>query len=411
MMFLRRRVFVSACVLLLSGCTGASFMGAEVSDYRNTFDTTGDEQILGNILRAKDDAPLHFSELQTLGASTQLTSSLQITDPFGARNGSTTRAGLQGTIGAQTTPTFSLSSLELQQFTQGLLNPVGPLVIQQFFEEGIDQRLLLMLFVSAITENQDIYYNSTKCDRAGDPEDCWRPFYRFLSEIDKLNRRGKIVARSYVELAPIGTSIPWPASTGVKDIVGIDPTKYSVEADANDPTKAIVYAISESRLALCYYRGTERGRGRYEPVLSGGDRFICVRDRVYANPDRYAQQWKNGVTIRSTYQIIEYLGQILKFQENSEHKNRCIQLGDEPPDHRTCAEGDILFQVNPAGEAPLVTTVYQGTPYAIGVGSCSPEHQDYCDHSSEVLKIVNLLININKSAANIPQVPIVRVVQ
>src|SRR5580700_8659373 len=88
------------CVMLLAGCTGAPLMGLEVSDYREMFNNTGDEQILFNILRAKDQAPIHFTELQTLGASNQLSASLQASEPFGELHNATTRASLQGTAGA-----------------------------------------------------------------------------------------------------------------------------------------------------------------------------------------------------------------------------------------------------------------------------------------------------------------------
>ena len=106
----------------------------------------------------------------------------------------------------------------------------------------------------------------------------------------------------------------------------------------------------------------------------------------------------------------QYLGQILKLQENvaRENGNRCIKLRDESATERTCEAGDVFFQVNPTREPPLVKTVFDGVSYSVGIGASNPE---YCDHSAEVLKIVNLLININKNAVNIPQVPIVRVVQ
>src|ERR1700682_2421582 len=153
-----------SCILLLAACTGAPLMGLEVSDYREMFSWTGDEQLLSEILRAKDGAPLHFAELQTLGANNQFSASLQATDPIGYPHGLSSRASLQGTAGAQTSPSFSLSTLEVQQFTQGLLNPIGPQVIQQFLEEGIDRRLILILFFAGFTKNGITYYNNMKCD-------------------------------------------------------------------------------------------------------------------------------------------------------------------------------------------------------------------------------------------------------
>jgi hypothetical protein len=156
-------LIVPPLCLFLAECTGAPIVGADVSDYRGTFSTTSDEQLLVSILKARDRAPLHFTELQSLGASIQLTSSLQATDPIGPLNGSTTRASLQGTIGAQNNPTFSLSTLETQGFTKGLLSPVDATLIKQFLDEGVDARLIFLLFFSSITtEDGNVYNNNTE---------------------------------------------------------------------------------------------------------------------------------------------------------------------------------------------------------------------------------------------------------
>jgi hypothetical protein len=195
----------------------------------------------------------------------------------------------------------------------------------------------------------------------------------------------------------------------VKDIAGIDPAKYSIGPDPKDPTKAVVYSVSEPRLALCYVIKNPDGSARLVPAVQAGNSLICTHDKVPVSPYRRSIQSTNGLIIRSTFQIIEYLGQVLNFQEKAKiaNRNRCLTLAGER-DQRTC-DDNVLFQVNPSRGYPLVTTMHQGSSYTIGVGPC--DVRGYCDHSAEVLKIVNLLINLNKSAANIPQVPIVRVVQ
>ena len=135
---------------------------------------------------------------------------------------------------------------------------------------------------------------------------------------------------------------------------------------------------------------------------------VCTRDKVPISPRRIDIQSENGLIVRSTYEVIEYLGQILSFQEKekAEGHNRCVTLtglGD-----RTC-EQDVLFQVNPVRGTKLVSTVYNGMRYTINSDTCYDPL--VCDHSAEVLKIVNLLINNSKSAAIIPQVPTIRTIQ
>jgi hypothetical protein len=396
-----------ACVALLVSCTGAPLMGWDISDYRDTFGTTGNEQILANILLAKDNSPLHFSELQTLGSSIQLTSSLQATDPFGELHGSSTRAGVQGTLSAQNTPTFSLGSLETESFTQGLMTAVNPIMIKQFLDEGIDQRLILILFFSSVRYHDNIFLNNTKCDET--KPDCYKHFFDYLGVVDAI-ATNHLIANIYSYLTPIGASMPWPpSSTGLKDLSGIDTTKYSVEVVGANAT---VYSISPIQLALCY-QSTAGGRPTLVSALSGTPSAACSCARVKIGSIGNCSELSypsisNAFTVRSVYQIIEYLGQILNFQEKEAPKDRCIKLGGDP-NHRSCDDTDVLFQVNAKRGAPLVSTLYQGSRYTVAVGSC--ETDVYCDHSAEVLKIVNLLINVNKSATDIPAVPTVRIIQ
>jgi hypothetical protein len=389
-------------LFLLAGCTGAPLVGLEVSDYRATFNTTGDEQLLVSILRAKDSSPIHFAELSTIGASNQLTSSIQATDPVGVIHGSNARASLQGTASAQASPVFSLGTLDVQQFTQGLINPIGPDVIQQFLEEGIDQRLVLILFFSGFTEHGVTHYNSIKCDFT--TSRCHDDFFHYLSNIDQLAEKQKIIAHKYFELTQMGAPVPWTA-TGVKDIAGIDATKYRVEPYFRDQTKGIVYFISEPKLALCY----ARKHGNPVPIVQVPDPGICTQDRVYVGPYRNNSQSANGLIVRSTYEVIEFLGQILNYQETMRKagQDRCITVNN-PKGNYSC-QGNVIFQVNSGKGIPLVRTDYEGSWYTISSDPCN--NIDTCDHSGEVLKMVNLLVNYNKSAASIPQVPLVRTIQ
>ncbi len=99
-MGLIRCLYGGVLLFALTACTGAPLMKMDISDCRDAFSYTSDEQILLNILKAKDSAPLHFAELASLGANMQLTSSLQASTPFGELYGATTRASAQGTLGA-----------------------------------------------------------------------------------------------------------------------------------------------------------------------------------------------------------------------------------------------------------------------------------------------------------------------
>lgn len=428
-----RYVGFLAAALGLAGCTGAPIMKADVSDYRTTFGDTNDEQILSNIIRARDGAPIHFSEMNTFGASMQLTSSLQATMPIGELYGSTTRAGLQGNLGAQNNPTFSMSTLETQAFTQGLLSPVKPTLLKQFFDEGIDGRLLLLLMFSTIQDRKGVHRNSFDCDPNTRCED---GVFGYLPVINNLQYR-KLTPNIYTDLTQIGVAVPYKDAT-IKDLTGLDPLKFRVKvsmvaqqkqpdkssvsvtvsgnatatgsatAKDEEPKKfetvrvpmATVYAISEPRFELCE-RKTAKAKGKSQFVLltKVNNGAACLSEYFHKSAGPIAG--RSTLQVRSAYQIIEYLGQVLAYQES---RNRCIKLGDED---YGCGDGDVLFQVNSGLGDTLVSTSYQGLPYSVAVGPC--RRGEYCDHSAEVLKILSLLINVNKSATDIQQIPLVRV--
>ncbi len=291
-----------------------------------------------------------------------------------------------------------MSSLETQNFTDGLFNPVKPALLKQFFDEGIDTRLLLLLFFSGAQENGQLYLNNFKCNYA-DKRCRDDLFVHYLPGINRLAKE-RLVGNIYAELTPVGSSVSWPNNTSVKDIAGIDTAKYRVVVSGQSAT---VYSVSEPKFELCARLGD--GKGLVHPI----SRKPC-KDVYYVSPFISDKTGLKALPVRSVYQVIEYLGQVLEYQEANAGEARCITLNADPEHKYRCDSNEILFQVNPTRRsAPLVTANYLGVPYTAAIGPCEPKA--YCDHSAEVMKIVSLLINVNKSATDIPQVPLVRIAQ
>jgi hypothetical protein len=110
--------------------------------------------------------------------------------------------------------------------------------------------------------------------------------------------------------------------------------------------------------------------------------------------------------VRSTYDMLEFLGQVLRFQEEK-GSNRCLTL--DAADRR-CDNGEVLFQVNAPGGRPVVATSYGGRPYTLSDRGCRINFEEPCDYSLQVLAILELLLNANKAAKDIIATPRVQVV-
>jgi hypothetical protein len=404
-------------VLALSGCSGSLFLDQDVTDYRFTSGKAGNDQLLLNILRARDNAPIHFSELSMIRGSVQMTAGAGATIPFG--HGPLARNIFSPSVGWQTTPTFDLGTLDTQDFTKGIIGPIDLNAIKVFFNQGIDPRIALILFFSEYAEKGKTYHNNLSCDPNRPDllgEGCRYNLYDYFGKINEFvlpdrtvrqNLYRPIRANVYVELRPVGPPSPIPNGQQ-KDLAGIDFKKFKLlpaymGTDKGKPVQFYqLFSMSESKLALCDEGGNRLFAGRL------ADPRPCKHSEVVVPP------WAplgNGtsLSLRSPYEIMKYLGQVLQFQEERRAlgENRCITL--DPWDDRTCDTGDVLFQVNAPVGTPVVATEYGGVSYSVAMRAC--EIAAPCDHSLEVLAILSVLLNINKAAKDIPSTPAVQVLR
>lgn len=413
--------------LSLYDCSAAPVIDLFSADYRKSEALAGDAQLLLNILRAKDDLPIHFADLAIIHGSIQLTASNTTTLPFAHFAGSNVPSSVAPAVSAGSSPTFDVGTLDTQDFTRGMLSPVDPKIIKQLFDQGVDPRLIMLLFFSQF-ENPDhqLFFNNMACDivtPGTKPQfGCLNRVYGYLDEIDNLlarkigpthpaeaesarlgNARKQLQANVYVALQPIGSPLTgsWTLATNLTDLRQLDPAKYKIIGKQ-------VYAISEPRLAICYEEGRHHdfrlGHHLIPLFPLPGSEAACTKSEVVVSPGPKANV---GFSIRSSYEILQFLGQVLRFQQEQLDRDRCLTLDKE---NRSCGTGEVLFQVNAPVGRPVVGTAYDGNWYALYDRSCNMDFQESCDYSLQVLGILELLLNANKSAKDIPSTPRVQVV-
>jgi hypothetical protein len=142
-MFGMALVAVSLC-----GCSAAPIIDTHAADYRDSEASAGDAQLLQNILRAKDNLPIHFADLSNIHGSIQLTAGGTASVAFANLVGSTVPSTAGPTLGAQTSPSFDVGTLDTQDFTKGILSEIDPRIIKTLFDQGIDPRIMMLLFFS-----------------------------------------------------------------------------------------------------------------------------------------------------------------------------------------------------------------------------------------------------------------------
>jgi hypothetical protein len=431
----------------LGACSGSPLIDFHAADYRETEASAGDSQLLLNILRAKDDLPIHFADLSNIHGSIQMTASGTATIPFAHFAGSTTPSTAGPTLGAQIAPTFDVGTLDTQDFTRGMLSPVNPQIVKQLFDQGVDPRLIMILFVSEYRDPYGhVFQNNMSCDlsyKLDSKGECKNRIYNFLTQIDGIfkahhlpatftqaaerypspvDKQQHLAANVYVALTPVGGDLSgsWTLKDNFGDLRQLDTTKLKLldaktarlagQTGEITPGYKRIYSISEPRLAICYeIKGRLYALAPPRPASSpwiGND--ACRHSEVIVQDTPFQAQ---GFSLRSAYEIIQFLGQVLRFQEEK-GANRCLTLSVETgkEETRTCDGGEVLFQVNGERGAPIVGTRYDGTWYTINDRKCNKEHNGVCDYSLQVLAILELLLNSNKVAKDIIATPRVQVV-
>ena len=401
-------------ILVVSGCSASQLIGVHTADYRNTTAVAGDSQLLLNILRAKDNVPIHFYDLSIIHGSIQLTAGAAASVPF-QLNGSATPDTIAPIVSAQTAPTFDVGTSDTQDFTRGILSPLDPRVVKALFDQGVDPRIMMLLFFSGYHKpSGKVLLNTLACDPSKpgrEPtEGCYNQFYDYLDEVDSLlaNARArasvqppyeaKVRANIYHALRPVGDRLAgaWTLNN-LGDLRQLDSTQYRLIGNR-------LYSISEPRLAICY-----ETRGGLIALIPGQNpNAACSQKEViiFEPPTKRAI----GLLLRSTYDIIQFLGQVLRFQQEKwiEGKDRCLTLR---PESRGCGDGEVLFQVNAPVGTPVISTLYSDKWYALYDRNCERNRQQpSCDYSIQVLAILELLINENRSAKDIISTPRVQVV-
>ena len=127
---------LAALGMSLAGCSLSPAITKASLDYNSTVEDTTNTSLVLNILRARDSAPLYFSDISQIRGSLSAGASAQATFPLGEYfPGSTTRASLQaGALSANTNPTFDIAPTNTKDFYEGLLSPVSKDLFSYFVE-------------------------------------------------------------------------------------------------------------------------------------------------------------------------------------------------------------------------------------------------------------------------------------
>ena len=263
--------------MLLGGCGITSeIIKTDTVEFGEVIEDTTNKLLVVNVLRARDKAPLHFSDIPVIRKSMQQTASLAFLDIKGALANTTTRDNRAGALSFQSSPSFELTHLQSKDFITGISSPIDPKIVKYWLDRGLDRRIVLLLFFSAaeIVETRsergpvstikimnsprdaiDVLRGrkhgfsgpaALKCDTQSD-------FERYLK---LLNLVRTFFANTYRErrLLAKGMNLdPEKDSKNLQNFAALDQSKVQLVYDKGLSAYSLYALSSEQKVAFCFY--------------------------------------------------------------------------------------------------------------------------------------------------------------
>jgi hypothetical protein len=137
--------------LLVAGCSLAPVIAENTLDYNTAVETVTNGVLVTNILRARDYAPLYFSDLSQIRGAVGLSLQAQTTVPYGPVFPGATGASAQGgPLAVSSQPGFDVAPLNTKKFAEGMLEGIDVKVSAYFIQRHVDPKVFLNLVVSRV---------------------------------------------------------------------------------------------------------------------------------------------------------------------------------------------------------------------------------------------------------------------
>ena len=407
----RSAVVLLAC--LLTGCSFAPLISSDAVDYDQTYEDVANHLLVTNILRARDRAPLYFSNISLIHASIQGTVTGGVTFPFGPLVRSTTRSGAATAVSLQTAPSFDIAPLNTQDFTQGILKPIDPVTVKYYFDRALSQKMLVYLFFSRIRRAVPTATSTTEATDAGDllndptnPQK-FREFVQFVDKVFEGTQDGApVIQANQVEpLHPVGPPFKVDMVQGLRGILQADPQKYRLmyrretgEAQLFSVAPAEVFfcrgltplpmvglpsladipvsTAVDSQVASAQMKTLRQNLAQIADI----EKQVCTSRTAEFRGDT-TQTYFGSIYMRSAEGIIEYLGALARSKEYEQLQRDHI--------------GFTLVSFSDSPDGARFGVEYDGKSYFVRNASSA-------DRTLEVLALLTQVLNLSKVAKEIP---------
>ena len=435
-----------ALTLLLCASTGCAFrpqVSGMAVEYNEFVAEATNRQTGINILRARSREPLHFTSFSKVLGTARVEGNAGLDLAVNGNGGeqlpqaggfATSRRTLGATnwtprlgVRINSGTDFEIGINATDDFWKGITTPVAPATIVHLLRQGWERDLISYLFVQKIDFAGRITDPSGKVvatlrlgalRNAPDYEftvplftnliKC-RTLYYALSETAE---RSEFVI-TFSENVEVSESVRREACArfeqGLRDEFQKALQDQNVrlaepgQREGSDlPSAPTANDVDPFRGRPNYVAGASTGPGATSPNGAGFTATNYFQDLV---PAGYETELVIDVSLRSVEGMINYLGEYVR------------TVNERPLAYGRCEDGEFrqcipLIVIKPAAEAgnvePFITVDYKGERYIVPVSG--EDIRTGAGFSSQVIGLVQTMLNLHRSAEDLPSTPLVRVI-
>lgn len=418
---MRACVILSTC-MMLAACGMPGRVQRIGVDHNTAAAGIANELTLLNILRAREDLPLHYTQINRLTGTFTIKGTAGINDAIreaattGTNQTVTTTSASPSTavtvtrqiaegvdvitpsIGGEVSinPSLDVAVLDNQKFYQGITAAIPFSTLQNYLSQGYDEALLLTLFIERID------FKDAEGPDKGNIRFSWanhdpKNSKIFADNIQCYELTAQTETRSAVRLVPVSrlprTETGELAGMRLEDLALLDGTKLELSGPigTSPASDAEVYVQRPrpdrggANLSRTCVLDLEKPPA--EPVYLRNNRAL-----VY-DPERRSEKEiaiQPEIVFRSTEGVIRYLGRYLRAYESDTKSVPWI-------------DGEPVFSVvrgRPAGS--IVTASILDRRYSVAFN-------DYRRRNMQIIALVQQLVNLHKESTDRPLTVPVRV--
>ncbi|MDB5372718.1 MAG: hypothetical protein JWP04_1360 [Belnapia sp.] len=398
-------------VLLLGGCSLSGTITDHSVAYNSTVEAATDTLLVTNVLRARDQAPLHFTTIGAIHGSFSLSAGL-------GYDLTAVNSGTQPALLAASNPSFDIGPLDRQEFARGLLRPIDPVLLRLLSDRGLPDQLLLHLLISKFDEGPGgrIIVNDPAARQPLDPaaeaacaagDAAALPCDPFQAIVGRLTRSGRLRFNGYTRLIPLGPALSRAEASAPERLAMLKEAGVSLRRSGSG--WQLYRAVNQLVICVPGRPGSrppftalalDNEPPQISPITQEGD--PCNADEVadQAIPAGHAAPSGLAWYLRSVEEVLHYLGAVQRREEQGiAYRIAVPRAGGGTATPR-------LFRLWPQPPArPRIATDYRGRRWFVA------EQDDAEDQTLRVLALTTQLLNLQKSAGEIPSSGTLRLVR